>query len=280
MLKTATFIPATLLSTAMLSHAVVTRVADVDSQNRFSSGYPGTAMNPPTANTSPDFLLAGFNLSGLGWDAGNPGRSFALVTPQHFIGATHFAISNSGSLNFRGSGSLLNYGAASTQVILNSDNTPSDLFLGTLDTAVDLSQITPFRVADLGAETLYVGQEIFVYGQTAKFGTGTISAFQDFGSDPVTAGSTLNDSRTYNFSYTTPNPAGSGDDAYFEGGDSGSPSFIINNGQLAITGTHSALVSSSFGGTQTFVNYDTFTPEYFDRLNAALEDGGQGFQLN
>lgn len=236
-------------------------------QGRFTTNSP----TAPVANTNPQFLLSGFDLSGVGWAQGNLNKSFALVTDTHFIGATHFGAA--ANLSFRGSdGVVRNYGVAQTEVIKNDDGSDSDLFLGTLSSQVD-STIQALGIANLGAEAQYIGRQLSVYGQTARVGLGTINAFQDFGADPITSGSGLNMSRTYNFNYF--NAAGGNNDAYFENGDSGSPSFIIQDGRLAVVGTHSALATTSFSR----INYDTFTPAYVNQLNAALAPSGRQVTL-
>jgi hypothetical protein len=197
-----------------------------------------------------------------------------MISPLHFLAATHYRPNSSDSITFQNqSGNLVNIGVAGVQTMKNNNNSASDLTLGTLDRAINAAdEINFFAVADLATEALYTGREIFVYGRTPKVGKGTIGAFQDFASDPVTSGSGLNPSRTYQFSYST--IAGNGDDAYFEIGDSGSPSFTIIGSRLAVTGTHSALVSV----TGAYVNYDTFAPDYIDEMNTAMAP--DGFQVN
>jgi len=250
-------------------HALETRVDDPAAQERFTSGFSSN----PVDNTSSDFLLNGFNLSGIGWDPTDTRKGFVMISPIHFLAATHFAPNSSDSITFQNqSGNLVNIGVAGVQAMENNNNTASDLTLGTLDRAlVAADQVNFFSVADLATEALYTGRALFVYGKTPKVGQATIGAFQDFAADPVTGSSGLNPSRTYQFTYST--AAGGNNDATFEVGDSGSPSFTIIGGQLALTGTHSALVSI---GT-TKINYDTFVPEYLDELNAAM--AADGFQV-
>jgi len=250
-------------------HALETRDDNPDAQNRFSSGFSSN----PVDNTSNNFLLSGYNLSGIGWDPTDTRKGFVMISPIHFLAATHFAPNSSDSITFQNqSGNLVNIGVAGAQAMKNNNNSASDLTLGTLDRAlVTADQVNFFSVADLATESLYTGRALFVYGSTPKVGQATIGAFQDFAGDPVTAGSGLNPSRTYQFTYA--DVGGGGNDAYFEVGDSGSPSFTIIGGQLAITGTHSALVS----GTGVKVNYDTFVPDYFDELNTAMAI--DGFQV-
>lgn len=268
------WLAATFLSAISISslYALKTRVVDTAAQNRFDSGFPPS----PVDNTSGDFLLDGFDLSGIGWDPNNSKKGFVMISPIHFLAATHYRPNSSDSITFQNqSGNLVNIGVAGVQAMNNNDNdnSASDLTLGTLDRAMTTGdEVNFFAVANLATEALYTGRELFVYGRTPKVGKGTIGSFQDFASEPVTGSSGLNPSRTYQFAYST--LGGGNDDAYFEIGDSGSPSFIIIDGQLAVTGTHSALVS---GGTAN-INYDTFVPEYFDELNNAM--ASDGFQVS
>ena len=59
--------------------------SDADN-NRFASGYP----NNPVPNTSPSFIGAGYDWSGVGWNAANSNQSFALLGPNSVLIANHY----------------------------------------------------------------------------------------------------------------------------------------------------------------------------------------------
>lgn len=239
-------------------------------QDRFASGFSSN----PVPNTASTFLLDGYDLSGIGWDTSTTQKGFVMISPIHFLAASHYAPDASDTITFNNADDqLVTIGVGSTEVMKNTDNgSDSDLTLGTLDREISASdKINFFAVADLTTEGSYLGREIFAYGRTPKVGRGTIGSFQDFGADPITGGSGLNESRTYQFTYNE--LIGDANDAFFEVGDSGSPSFTIIGGQLAITGIHSALAEA--GTTKT--NYDVFVPDYADELNVAM--ASESYQL-
>jgi len=260
------------LPASSLLFGLQTRTDRDNEQDRFTSDFP----SDPVENTSGDFLLDGFDLSGVGWDTNDTRKGFVMISPLHFLAATHFAPNSSDSITFNNrNGDLVTIGVNDTTVMANDDDSDSDLTLGTLDRQITSGDEIGFLpVANLASEAGYTTRQIFVYGQTPKVGIGDIGTFQDFGSDPITSGSGINESRTYQFTYN--DAIGNGNDAFFEIGDSGSPSFTVIDGQLAITGTHSALVDS---GT-TKLNYDIFVPNYIDELNTAMSSDSGNYQVN
>ncbi|MFT4546759.1 MAG: hypothetical protein ACI9MB_000704, partial [Verrucomicrobiales bacterium] len=99
---------------------------------------------------------------------------------------------------------------------------------------------------------------------------GRIAAFTDF-SSPGSPGPVINSTRTMEFTYST--VFGGNDDAYLEGGDSGSPAFVETGGVAALVCTHTA--AASVGVTQTGIS--AFVPEYIDELNSVM--GGLGYHM-
>ncbi len=247
------------------------RTPDAATHNRFASGY----ALAPVANPSPNFLLAGFDLSGIGWNAANPGQSFALVTPQHFVGAAHFGIGPGGTIDFVNSlGVKKSYTVEGGAVVGNAQGQASDLFLGRLSAPIAPEDRVNFLSITSLPEAMQIGSTAYLYGNAAKVGTSRITAFQDFGSDPATAGSGLNPSRTFSTVYR---PFGAANDARVEGGDSGSPTFLIESGRLALAGVHGALGSVGTLGFTTYTSYDTSVPFYTNQVNALL--AADGYQL-
>lgn len=121
-------------------------------------------------------------------------------------------------------------------------------------------QFQPCHLLD--TEAAYIGQSLGVLGQPARGGQGVIHAIADFGGDPITGGTGIHTTRPLQFAYAT--LAGSADDAYVEGGDSGSPCFVVVNGKAAVVSTHTAVLNTT-GSVTTF---DAFLPAYVTQVNA------------
>ena len=232
---------------------------------------------PSNPTLNPAFLNPGGNLAnlpdltGVGWSTQNTLQQFTLVSPRHFVGANHFRPAVGSVVRFLASdNSIHDYTIAATSGILNDDGSTSDVFLGELTGDVPVtSGIRPLPYLNLATEAAYTGEPLVVLGQPARGGRGTAGSVSDFGGDPITGGAGIK-TRAFTFTY---GPAGSVDDAKAEGGDSGSPSFAIRSGQLALVGTHTAVLSA-LGTTTT---YDTLVPHYASRLNSAME--AQGYHL-
>jgi hypothetical protein len=260
-----------LLASPLVADALVVRTPNAAQQNRFSSGY----ASAPVANLSANFLLAGFDLSGIGWNAANPGQSLTLISPQHFVGAAHFSIGSGGIVDFESNdGVKRSYVVESAVVVTNAQGQASDLFVGRLSAPIALEDHINFLSITSLPEARQIGSTAYLYGNSARIGTGTIGGFQNFGEDPGTTGTGLNPTRTFS---TTYRPFGGGNDAHVEGGDSGSPTFIIESGRLALAGVHSALGSVSVGNLTTYTSFDSSVPFYQTQVNAIL--AADGYQL-
>ncbi|MEM6911229.1 MAG: hypothetical protein AAF555_06555 [Verrucomicrobiota bacterium] len=243
---------------ASTASALLVRSYDMERHARFASGYP----DAPLANGSEAFLLAGHDLSGVGWNAANPSQSVALLSPQHFVGANHFRIGIGATVHFLTPEGLLTSETVNAIThIKNGEGENTDLYIGHLLQPVEGA--TPFAVTNL-TELQLVGETAYLYGKTARVGTSTITAFQDFGADPLTSGAGIQETRTFTTSYNS--LGGAGDDARLESGDSGSPTFVIQEGQLALAGTHTAILES--GNLTT--SYDSSVGSYLDQIQATL----------
>ena len=252
----------------LVGQALVIRGFDPVVHNRFSSGYPGNPVE------NPNFFQADFDFSGVGWDASNGHRSLALVSPRHFVGANHFQPAVGATLNFFNSnGELRSFTVGSIFNVRNESNEVTDLFVGELVETIGAGDALSFySLPDFPGEAAYLGQELLVYGRSARVGLGIVDSFLTFGADPVTSGAGINDTRSYLFNYDE--MGGGRHDAHGESGDSGSPSFIVMQDRLTLVGTHMGIVIGP-----TFVNtYDVFIPHYVDEINAIM--AGAGYQLS
>lgn len=59
------------------------------------------------------------------------------------------------------------------------------------------------------------------------------------------------------------------DETFLVGGDSGGPSFVVENGALAIVGIYSFHAFDSVSGDPV-LSGDSFVPSYIDELNAVM----------
>jgi len=221
--------------------------------SRFSGGFPSAPID------NPSFFAADYDLSGIGWNNASAGQSFALISPQHAVFATHFLPGMGTTIKFLNDDSVL----VSRTVASQTQIAGTDLSLLTFSSAfteADKVKINPV----LSMPTLgdYLGQTVWMYGQTAQMGSSnSVYTFQMISN---ISGPTL--MSIYLRDYTTPGQA------VGQVGDSGSPSFIPWDGVLSLIGTHSGIdvnVVISPGVTND-LTADAFIPAYISQLNAAM----------
>jgi len=261
------------------SNALEIRSYSASRHERFS-GFPAA----PVGNSNSNFIARNVDLTGVGWYAQDTRRQYTLVSPTHFVGANHFRPSTNGQLRFVDQdGTVRTYEIGTINSIPNDEGEASDLFLGTLEGVIPDSDKVNFQpYLSLPSESNYQGQNILFTGhrlatpKNLRIGSGTIGSFSNFGDDPVTSGSSINSTRTFQIVYS--NIGFGGDDAYAESGDSGSPSLVVVDGRGAIVGTHTAVANATINiglaTPGTIVTYDTFVPHYIDELNALMELDG------
>lgn len=226
--------------------------------DRFS-GFPAAPVH------NPSFMYAGLNLTGVGWDTSNPSRQLTMVSPRHFLGAYHYKPAIGATIRFLSSGGTVrNYTVASITPITHDTGQNSDLFIGTLSNSIAPGDGIDFHpYLNLRREQNYLRKTLVMLGKTARGGSQTVDSITS-----IMIPGKINTTKALT-SYSSFSSAGP-DDAYFESGDSGSPSFIVNNNIAAIVGTHSAVASGSSSAT----NYDAFVPYYADKLNTIMEAHG------
>ncbi|MFA5165143.1 MAG: PEP-CTERM sorting domain-containing protein [Candidatus Omnitrophota bacterium] len=263
---------------------------DSNLYDRFVAGTYGTAN--PVAN--PDFIGAAYDWSGVGWQTDYAGRSVAMVSAQNFVCANHYRVPVGSTVSFVNSlGQLKTYtvqGYSTFDYQLTQNGKPlydnsgnpymciPDLALGWLTEAIPVSDgIASYSVLDADDYSTswfdtgwYNGKDLLTYGWTAKAGNNTIDNFQNVATTGFS--NPTNGTTTAVYSYDSNNdPQGQ---AGCQGGDSGSPSFLVWNGQLTIAGTHFAVST----GTEAWNTYDSFVPYYADDIDSAM--GSAGYSLN
>ncbi len=234
--------------------------------DRFIVGtYPGT----PIAN--PTFIGASLNLSAIGWDAAAPTRSITLVSPQYFLGASHFLPAAGSMLRFFGTDQSLYSATVDSYTTLtytgSSGAQASDLTLGRLSFALSAA-VTPMPIFYPGPTDVsnpasfnqYAGVTLLNYGFTARMGVNAIDGFTEYGF----GGPKSNIGLVYS------QGAGAGE-TLLESGDSGSPTLGFLNGSYGLIGTHSGVDTAHAISVDAFVGY---TP-YVNQINAILANDGQ-----
>lgn len=221
--------------------------------SRFSGGYPGS----PTNNSG--FFAADYDLSGVGWNNASSGQSFAVISPDHAVGAWHFLPGVGSTIRFFNEDGFFVNRMVSAQTQIAG----TDLALLTFSTSLteaDQVKINPVLVMPVLGD--YVGQRAWMYGQTAKLSSANeVNAFQMISN---ISGPTL--MSIYFRDYTTPGQA------VGQGGDSGSPTFVPWDGMLGLIGTHSgiALNVEVSPGVTNDLTVDAFIPAYISNLNTAM----------
>ncbi|MCW1913230.1 hypothetical protein OJ996_06590 [Luteolibacter sp. GHJ8] len=252
-------------------HALDIRAYNSALHDRFT-GYPfSTVMNPA-------FLYDASKFTGVGWNGSEAYKQFALISPQHFVCASHPGAPPAIGHNLRfidSNGNLVQRQITALASIPADDLGNTDLMVGTLAAAVPSSVVKPLAWLNLPTEGDYAGHDLVVFGYglvpgvVVRAGHGTI---EDFGNGDVDgSGTSYGTTRLMRFIYegsgTDPN------DAHFIGGDSGSPTFVMQGGQPALVGIHYGVnpVGSDFH------NYDTFIPPHVPKVDLLLS--GSGYRM-
>jgi hypothetical protein len=191
--------------------------------SRHSRFLIGTFPDKPVPNEV--FFLAPLEdqLRGVGWQTSHPVKKVALITPQHFLTATHYKAT--GSITF-----LDAAGDLRTFRVVKVDRISLDISIGTLEVPIPKHLgIHPFPVASVsgdgpkGRELFYVGNppkgpSTIAVGRTAFYKTrnGSMAELQNEGV-----------SVRYLF-----------DRVRGVTGDSGSPTFFLSDGELILLGHH------------------------------------------
>ena len=251
---------------------------DPGRHDRFIAGtFPG---NP---EPNPGLWVNDADFAGVGWSADDSRKSFALISPRHFVAANHFRPPTGSQILFLGpDGEVRSYTYEKFHNIQNEGGENTDLFIGELSEDIPKSHGIPFYAVLDKPEAELEGMEILVYGRgndEPRVGRGEIAGFRDSfgGGGPPIQDGPLNDTRHYTFEYRE-NSAGT-DDAYLEMGDSGSPSFIIFEGEPTVSGIHSALEDNSTPVQDRFTSFDSFILHYRDQFDAHMSNTGHQLTL-
>jgi V8-like Glu-specific endopeptidase len=244
---------------------------------RFSSGF----STSPVPNTSSSFIGAGYDFSGVGWQASATSLAVTLISPQNFVTARHVAPANGSTVTFLNQdGALKSYTVSSTSTI-SYNGQSSDLVVGTLSAAIPngdriasypiLYNGTPLSTINL---TGYTVPSLLVYGQGGRIGTNTIDGFINGDLYPLGAPDLIADSLYFytDFDAVTGQTQG-------QGGDSGSPTFAPIGGILTLVGVHSAI--GNVGGNPNPITFDNFLafPSILNQISSVTAASSQTVTL-
>jgi hypothetical protein len=259
----------TLLVSLALFTAAPTRALQVFNYNpalnlRFSSGT--YAASNLVAN--PTFILAGYDLSGIGWGAG--GLGLTLISPQHFVTAAHVTPLAGGVVSFLNrDGVVKTYVVESVYSVEHTPGVRTDLVVGRLTQPIPAADhVGFFPTLRLSTTYAYMGLKVYSFGFYQSCGTNNIENYGTYDMLPFAGPDGLLDDTLFATNYDQVNG-----EAQAQGNDSGSPTFTIANGRLAIVGTHSAVGTSSL----PYTTNDVLLNAYFDKINARLALDGYVF---
>lgn len=251
-------------SAAPVSAAMVVQGYEAKKHDRFYSGVDKA------------FIGQAFDWSGVGNSNGASGNGqwATMISPSYFVTASHFA--PGGSVTFyesnNSAGVSRTYTIATTQILAGSD-----LTLGKLTAPIPAShQIAKYALADAPTVDPYVNQVIYNYAVPSRVGRNVIDEFG-------TANIAGRPSVGYAFDYddaTLGDPGLGADETFLQGGDSGGPSFMAQNGVLLLTGIHSGIGDTNGplvpGG---LISFDTFVTYYKPQIIAAMAGSGEALSL-
>jgi hypothetical protein len=239
--------------------------------------FPGAPVYPQIPAPNPQFTHApAAQFRGIGWPAHATDwtRQMALVSPRHFVYATHYPLGADWQIAFAGSDGLQHtYGIASQTPIINPLGQTTDLMLCELSSEVDSATgVTPFHVLNLSSESAYQNQEMIVFGSFVTAGRMPLAGFTTLVNDPG-----FDTTRFAYFDYN--HNSGGVHDCDYQGGDSGAPAFIMDGGTPALIGIASGRDPQGWGGLPANIsrNYIAFIPEYLAQMDGLMAT--RGFHL-
>ncbi len=215
-----------------------------------------------------DFHAEAYDFSGVG-----RGSWLTMISPRYFVSAAHAAPSYGATATFY-EGNTTSSGQHQYKVDnwgfqtrYEDGGSYSDLWLGRLTADIPAEDnITYYPVLVLGSESDYIGREIYAYGNPNRVGRNHLDwIYKSYCSGK--------EGRVMAFDFDEAEGSGMGEsECYMMSGDSGGPSFIAWNGELALVGIHWWNYGSSppYDGKRSG---DSFVPYYVDQLNANMEFG-------
>ncbi|MEZ0387725.1 MAG: PEP-CTERM sorting domain-containing protein, partial [Verrucomicrobium sp.] len=226
-------------------------------------------------NGSANFIGDGYDWSGVGQTS--DGRWVTMISDQYFISVNHLSPVGASPVRFYTGNSAAvfeDYTVDSTYGIqLNTPQGLSDIWIGRLTTAVS-SNIASYDIFDPGGDpNTLEGETVFTVGISLA---GNFLNFRVGENVLDLGGGGLGvDIRTqpefpagYSGWSSTMTYSGLPGDTQFQLGDSGGPTFIINNGFLELVGVHSLV--SDFDPTPGDISIDSLVAGYRQEILAII----------
>jgi autotransporter-associated beta strand protein len=238
--------------------------------DRFSSGYP----DAPVENAAPTFIGVNNDWTGVPWSTGDARKSFAFLSPEHYLVARHFG----GSSEIRAFDQTDNLqtqtelGVESTGFgIVLSEGAPGDLSIGTLTEPMNSVKRYPVLDLNSGSSTnssnSYEGLALLVYGH----GGSTTASTRIAATSLINNTDYSNDGEFFLTSRAT---------IQLEDKDSGSPVFADwtnPNGdpELAVIGNHAAIDETLGYNLHSFLG----THQIMASLHSFMNDDGRALRV-
>lgn len=215
--------------------------------DRFSSGYTANPVTNPVPNTNPLFIGLNYDWSGVGWSDSDLTKSFGMLSPRHYLLATHYG--GAGTVQFLGRNGQLYLGTQQSVRGTGLGPADGDVSLGTLTKAIPAqSAVAFYSILDLVPSTSnpvynnYVGQNLLMYGKTGRVANNATDQIGISGS-----GYYISCSATQ---------------AGYQIGDSGSPIFLSWTDPVGVA--HPAILGAAWAVDNLDAptrNYESFIPE-------------------
>ena len=242
-----------------------------------------TSGNPIYTSPNPDFILSGFDLSGIA--VGD--RGAVLISSTHYLTSAHYLTINP---QFVGSdGVVRTYASApsSNFTILQTtyfDGTStvtedSDLVIAELASPIPASDgVTPLPLLSTDS-AFFVGQTTYAFDQDDRAGRNLIDSVDIAGFDEEPVRPTW--STFYDFDSSTNDGTDPllPDEIGLTGGDSSHASLLIHDGQLAALGTHFAVSTENPTLDANYSSVSTLASAYLEQIQAAVEADGQSVSI-
>lgn len=219
-------------------------------------------------NGSANFIGAGYDWSGVGQTS--DGRWVTMISDEYFISVGHYH-PEAGAPDVRFylsdslSGGFEDYTVdTSFGIQLMTDQGLSDIWIGRL-TSTTSSNIATYNIFDpLGDPNVLEGENVFVVGNSGQ------GAYQNFRvgtnvldlDDGILGVAERSVSIVNGWSTTEVYDADVLYDTFFQSGDSGAPTFIVNNGVLELVGVHSVAGTITLPGGDEQVSIDSLVSGY------------------
>lgn len=217
---------------------------------------------------NPHFLLAAYDLSGLGWAPG--GSGVTLISPRHFVTASHMSPLANDTVSFLSrDGVIRHYVVESVFYVEHTPGVRTDLAVGRLTAPIPPEDhVGYFPTLRLPLNSEYVGLQVYSFGYHQACGLNKITRCGIYDVLPFGQPDNVAD----NVLFITEWHAVPGQ-AQAQGNDSGSPTFVVYHGKLALIGTHSAVNVTQM----PYLTVDVLVPGYFTQIKAHLAKDGYEF---